>query len=295
MRTAQLVGASLALGGLVLAVVQFLHGLQGSPEPIVLVLDAGPFVLLGLAVAFGGVWLARTDSLSPDEPVVAGWTLGGTVLFAAVGALAVFGQNVSMGTLDRALVVTADHVTVGAAVGLVVGLYDARNRQQRRDLRRQRDRIEAFGNKAADVNTYGRALSECDGVDELGALCVEGLQNLLSLHRVAVVLVDDRELHVVESTLGVDDDALAELAVLGRSGDRGTVERWPDPPEDLAVEGAEALTARLGRLDDRDLLVLALTRPDTRLGDEDVTLAELLCAHAESRVGMLSDPGRNRL
>ena len=82
-----LAGGGLALTGLVVLVVQVVHGLVQTDQPVALAFEAGPFVLLAGTVVFVGGWLARTEWVDPDATAIVGWTSGGTLLFLSVAAL----------------------------------------------------------------------------------------------------------------------------------------------------------------------------------------------------------------
>jgi hypothetical protein len=91
-------GVGIVLSGLVLAAVQTLHGVQQSDRPLVFAFEAGPFVLIALALAYAGVWLARNEQFDPDLERILAWGMGSTLLFASVAALMLFSQRITLGT-----------------------------------------------------------------------------------------------------------------------------------------------------------------------------------------------------
>lgn len=282
MERRHLVGSAVALTGLVLAGVQAVHAVQQSAQPIVQLVDAVPFVLVALSLTFAGGWLVRSREFEPDLSRIVLWGLGGAVLFAAVAALQLFGQNVALGTLDRALYVTADHVTVGAMVGVTVGLYDARSRQRFRDLQTQRDRIEAFANTAADVNNYGRELSRSDSLDEVSALCIQSLQMLFGISRAGVFVVDET-VSAVDETLELPDAEAERLATRASEQDRSDVVVSADDPEAVVASGS-VLTSNVGETAGGTVVLVAIVGSETSLTETDRQLTGMLLSHAATAI-----------
>lgn len=276
-------GAGIVLGGLVLAAVQTLHGIQQSDRPLVFAFEAGPFVLIALALAYTGVWLARNEQFDPDLERILAWGMGSTLLFASVAALMLFSQRVTLGTLDRAAFIAIDLVTVGAVVGVVVGLYDARGQRQLRTLERQRDRIETFANKAADVNNYGRAFNQSGSLDEVSGLCIQAMQALLGISETTVVVLKDGVVSPVDNTIiGVDGDDLAPLVRAARGYDSASVVTHDDPQGGLADRGETALSILLADEDGNAVVVVAAVPAEVDFADEDLQLVELLASHAQT-------------
>jgi hypothetical protein len=281
MERRHLYGGGIAVTGLFLAVVQLWHGLEQTNRGLVLAFEAGPFVLVALTLTYAGYWLAGEDPIEDDIPRILAWGAGGVVLFVSVGALLLFSQRVFLDTLDRAAYVAIDHVTIGAVVGILVGLYDARSRRAYRELERERDRIEVFGNKAADVNNYGRALNQCDSADEVSALCIEAMQALLGVSEVAVLALEDDTVAVIDDTiLNVSAETLASLGERARGAERATVVTHDDVPDELSERATAVVTVEMSGRVDTSFVLVALTRADATFETEDVQLLELLTAHA---------------
>jgi signal transduction histidine kinase len=126
-------GTVIAVAGLALAVVHLRSAVRLRAFPRLLVVEAlVPLVLALLVAGIGG--LLREERLGPTAFVdrVLGWAVVGTVaLVVAVGWLfadaAIRGQSV-----PGAQRTVLNAATLGAVVGLVVGIYDARGQCQRR-------------------------------------------------------------------------------------------------------------------------------------------------------------------
>ena len=274
-------GLGIVLAGGLVATVQAVHGLQQTDTVLVFTFEAGPFVLVGLALAYVGLWLARNEEVEPDLERILAWGVGSTLLFASVAALMLFSQRVSMGTLDRSTFIAMDLVTVGAVVGLLVGLYDARGQRRLRELERQRDRVESFANKAADVNNYGWALNQSTSVDEVSALCIQAMQALLGLSEVAIVAVTAEDTEPIDNTiLDVTTEDLAALASTAREYERASVESHDRPPGNFAAEGETALSILLTERAEEAVVALAVVPAGMAFEEEDVQLMELLTSHA---------------
>lgn len=277
-------GGGIALTGVILAVVQVIQGLQQTTRPLVFAFEAVPFVLVALTLPYAGYWLATNEQYEADIPRILAWSGGGILLFVSVGALLLFGQRVFLGTLDRAAYVAIDHVTVGCVVGVLVGLYDARGRQRRRELEAERDRVEAFGNKAADVNNYGRELNRCDSVDEVSALCIQAMQALLGVSEVAVLALDEGVTVVDDTILDVSEATLHTLGDRARGEGRATVVTHEDVPADLSDRARAVVTVEMTTVGETSFVLVALTAEETAFADEDVQLLELLTAHAGTAI-----------
>jgi hypothetical protein len=292
MRERSIYGGVLAIVGLVLVVIQVLHGFQQDfGNDVVLVVDVLPFALAALTLTYTGFWLATNEGFEDYLPVVFAWGAGGSVLFAAVAALLIFGQNVTLGTLDRAVFVAVDNITVGVMVGVLVGLYDARSRRRLDDLRHQRDRIEAFGNRAADVNNYGRALGQATTLDEVSALCVQALGTLLGVTRVAVVDVGREDLRVLDSTLAASDEDLVRAVEAARDQDPASIVVWDtDPPVEVGTDAGPLVTITVGDAGPRTVYIVAVAPRGTVFEDENVELTELLVGHVATALGHVDVP-----
>ncbi|MEF8973923.1 MAG: hypothetical protein V5A15_03440 [Haloarcula sp.] len=284
-----LAGAALALSGVALAAIQVLHAVQQTRIPVAVAVDALPFAAMGLAVAYAGVWLARNTTFEGATPRVTAWAAGGIAVFAAVAALLLFSQRVTGGSLARASYLTVDLVTVGALAGVLVGLYDARSRGRRRELAAERDRIEAFAGKAADVNNYGRAIASAPSVDGVAAFVVEAFGTMTGMEETAVVRLDDRDAVALANTIRtVPVDVVGEFAQAVRTQQQGEVTVHDRPfPVVLSDSVTDCVSAVV--LDDADTttVVISVTTDETTVGEEDRKLLELIVSHASVRMATL--------
>jgi hypothetical protein len=281
-----LTGGAVGVIGLLLAVVQIAHSIQQTTVPIAVAVDAVPFVAMSLGVAFVGIWMARQRAFEDQATRVGLWGVGGMVAMAAIAALVLFGQRITTGTLERAAYLTIDLVTVGAVGGVLVGLYDARSRRRRLALEDERDRIEAFAGKAADVNNYGRAIYGARSVDGVAAYVVEAVESLIGLRETAVARVgeDDVEL-IADTTRSIDP---ATIAALAREAARGE-------PRDVVVHEVDdgialppAVTTVVSALlyDEREgaIAVVALGSDGATVAEKDRQLLELVVGHAAATI-----------
>ncbi|AXG06009.1 GAF domain-containing protein [Haloplanus rubicundus] len=126
-------GTVIAVAGLVLAVVHLQSAVRLRASPRLLVVEAMvPLVLALIVAGIGGLLREERLGPAPFADRTLGWTVVGTVaLVVAVGWLfadaAIRGQSVP--GAGRTVLNAA---TLGAVVGLVVGIYDARGQCQRR-------------------------------------------------------------------------------------------------------------------------------------------------------------------
>lgn len=280
-------GGGIALAGTVLVIVQLVQGFQQSGRPVVFAFQSAPFILVALALAFTGLWLSRQERYEPDLPGILAWGVGSTVLFASVGALQLFSQQVTLGTLEGAEFTAINFVTVGAVVGVLVGLYDARSRDRKRDLEAQKARIEAFGNKAADINNYGRELNRCSSLAQISGLCIQGMQALLGLHEVAFVLTDKGDAEIVNNTVvNVSDETLLRIARGAVSNEKATVVEEGEV-DGLGPRAGDALSILVTGAADSSVVLVAFTDESTAFEEEDIQLLELMVAHAGTAIERL--------
>jgi hypothetical protein len=295
MQRCTLYGGSLGAAGLLLAGTQLLQGIQqvegfeGGDRAIVYAFETVPFVLIGLTLPFVGYWLTKQPAYEPDLPRIVAWGVGSSLLFASVAALILFSQQVTANSLTGGKYVAMNQITVGAVVGVLVGLYDARSRQGQRELAAERDRVEQFAQKAADVNNYGRELNRSDSLDEVSSLCIQGIQAFLDVTGVAIVATDADDHEFLDNTVvSAADETLFELAndaLDQKPASAVTVEDTPDAldaPTDL-------LSMLVTAHDDSSIVLLAFVDESNALEIEDVQLLEMLVAHAATAVDRIYD------
>ncbi len=284
-----LAGSGLALGGVVLAGIQVVHAMQQTDIPIAIAVDALPFAAMGLAIGYAGYWLARDSVFEGAATRVVIWGAGGTVAFAAVAALLLFSRQVTTGSIERAAFLTVDLVTVGAMAGVLVGLYDAQSRNRLRELETERDRVEAFGKKAADVNNYGRAIATAGSADAVAAYVTEAISSLADIDETAVLRVREDEAELLSNTVrSADEQTVAELARGAREQSAGDVVAHKETaPVDLGEGESDVLTAVVTADDDATTVVVAVDTSGTTTAEEDRELLELVLSHATVRLEKL--------
>ncbi|MCU4717876.1 hypothetical protein [Halapricum hydrolyticum] len=290
------VGGAVALTGSVLVLVQLVQGIQqlegfeGQTSAVVFAVETVPFLLVAGALVYIGYWLTGQSKYEQDLSRIVVWGVGSTLLFASVSALIIFSQQAKPGVdILEAPVIAINHVTVGAVVGALVGLYDAQGQAHQRALAAERDRTEQFAKKAMDINTYGRELTRSDSVDAVSALCIQALQGFLGLTGTAFLIVGDDDYQIVDSTVvDVPDRALVELARRSRDQEPTTVVGHESLPVPLDERADSAITLRITDLDGASAVLLALTDDPDGFNDEDVQLLELLLAHAATALNHVS-------
>jgi hypothetical protein len=289
MNQRSLTGAALALSGVVLAAIQVLHAVQQTRIPVAVAVDALPFAAMGLAIAYAGVWLARDTTFEGATSRVAAWAAGGTVAFAAIAALLLFTQRVTSGSLARASYLTVDLVTVGALAGVLVGLYDARSRSRLHELAAERDRIEAFADKAADVNNYGRAIASAPSVDGVAAFVVEAFGTITGMEETAVIRLNDGDAVALANTIRtVPVDVVGSFAQTVRTQQQGEVTVHDRPfPVDLSESVTDCVSAVVLGDEGTTTVVISVTTDGTTVGEEDQKLLELIVSHASVRMAAL--------
>lgn len=281
--------------GLVLGAIQLIQGgqqlsaltgLSESDLVIVFAFETVPFVLIGLSLVYVGYWLTEQAGFEPDLNRILGWGVGSAVMFASIAALILFSQQVTLDTFAQGQYVTMNLVTVGAVVGVLVGIYDAQSRLRQRELEAERDRIEAFAGKAADINNYGRELNRARSVDEVSALCIEAIQTLLGLTETALVAVEVDEGTVIDSTIvGAENAALIDVAREAMDQEQtNAVVR-----EDAAIDSDRLLSMLVTAHEDNGIVLLAPAAGADGFGDEDLQLLELLVSHAGTALDRIHD------
>lgn len=292
-------GWAISAIGLFLAVIQLVQGVQQlgeltgisqSDQVIVFAFETFPFALIGMSLLYVGYWLTDQPEFEPDLPRIVAWGAGSTVLFASLGALILFSQQVTLNTLEQGQYLATNLVTVGAVVGVLVGIYDAQGRARERELATERDRVEAFAGKAADINNYGRELHRANSVDEVSALCIEAVQTLLGLTESAFVVVEGDESEVVNSTLVSSDSAA--LGALARDTLEGTeVATVTEVAAPDSFAGRTLLAVPVATHADGGVVLLVPVEDPGTVGEEDRQLFGLLVSHAETTLNEIRAEG----
>lgn len=299
MQRRTLYGGGLAAAGLLLSGMQLVQGFQqlagfeGTDRALVYVFQTAPFVLIGLTLAFVGYRLTRQPEYERELPRIVAWGVGSTLLFASVAALILFSQQVTLNTLEGGQYVAVNQITVGAVVGVLVGLYDARGRRRQRELQAERDRVETFAGKAADVNNYGRALNRSETLDEVGSLCIQAVQSFLGLTELAVVVTDREDTEFLGNTVvNAPEETLFELAEASLDQEPTVVAI--DESQSPSVDGGRPVVSTLVTAHaDSSIVLLALAEEGTTFEREDVQLLEMLVAHAATAINRIHERQRS--
>ena len=281
----QLQGALVVLAGLVLAGIQVLHAFGRTSTTIGFLFNSIPFALMALAISYVGLSLLRDETRGQHVTRIIAWGLGGAVGFASVSALILFSENVALGSFpvfQSAKFVAIDNITAGTLAGVLVGLYDAQSRDRLTELEAQRDRVESFAKRAADVNNYGRALNQSDTLEEISALCIEALERLVDLRGVAFVERRGDVATIVDSTIvRVDEDDIADLAARTDDLEPATATRFTDDlPADLSGDTDTVLALQVIETDLVSVAIIALPKAGSEPTEETTSLLEMLVAHA---------------
>lgn len=296
MEERDLYAGGITVTGVVLVALQLFQGVQqleafeGVDLIIVFVFETLPFVVVALALAFVGSWLYTDAEIGTEMQRVAIWGLGSVLLFVSLAALLIFSLEVTLGNvIPQTPFVVINLMTVGAFVGVLVGIYDARSQITRQEMERERKRVESFAKKAADINNYGRELNRCGSVEEVSSLCLQAMQTFLGLTNLAFVITDEGETTFVDdTTVGVSTDNLESLARESLGQEPATVVTH-DLPENNKKDVDTAFSLLITTHDDGSAVLLALTDGDTVIADEDTQLLEMLVSHAATALDRIYD------
>jgi len=283
-------GGGIALVGVVLTLIQLFQGVQqleghtglsDSDLVIIFAFETVPFVIIGASLIYVGYWLSRQPTYETDLQRICLWGTGSAIMFASVSALILFSQQVTLNTLEQGQYIAMNLITLGTVVGVLVGIYDARSRANVRDLERERDRVQAFAGKAADINNYGRELNRAQSLDEVSALCIEALQTLLGITETAMIAVSEEDTVINSTVVNVDDDALTEVAENSLNQNQSDAEVHDVLPEGFEDVADWVLTILVTEHEDTAVVLVTMAEEtDAFEGDEDVQLLELLVTHA---------------
>lgn len=293
-----LYGGVIAGSGLLLTALQLVQGFQqlegfeGTDRGTVFAFETLPFVVIGLTLVYVGYWLSTQLELESELGRVVAWGTGSVVLFTSIAALLMFSLQVTLAgdTLAQAPFVVVNLVTVGALTGVLVGVYDAQSRIRQRELQRQRDRVEQFARKAADVNNYGRELNRSESVDQVSSLCLQALQTFLGLTHLSFAVTDGAQTEfVADTTVGFSEDALTALIQDSLDDPPATVTVHDSLPRRFDSTADGAITMLITRQGESAIVMVALTDDHDVLGEEDVQLLEMLVAHAATALDRISE------
>jgi hypothetical protein len=290
MQRRTLYGGGLGAAGLLLAGTQLVQGAQqlegfgGTDRALVFAFETAPFLLIGLSLTFIGYWLTAQPEYEPELPRILAWGAGSALLFASVAALFLFSRQVTSHTLEQGEYIATNQVTVGAVVGVLVGLYDARSRLRQRELRVERDRVETFAGKAADINSYGRELDRSETLEEVSSLCIQAVRTSLGITELTVVVTDRGDRELLDNTVvSASEETLLGIAEASLDREPGSVAVDGSPPPSVDGE-KQVVSALVAERDELSVVLVALAEEADTPGTEDVELLEMLVAHAATGV-----------
>lgn len=146
-------GSLLSLLGLLVVAGLLLAAWLETPPPSVLLMVV-PAGLLGIGLLIVGLQTARGEVISPrDAGRLIGWTLLGLVFFSASGGWLYGLELVTGRSIPFLWTTTVSIGTLGAFVGMVVGLYDANQRTQARTLQEREAKLCEQNDRLEDLTT----------------------------------------------------------------------------------------------------------------------------------------------
>lgn len=125
--------------------------LRTTPSLTAFLLGPAIPLLLSIVILTTVAWLL-TSEYSQFLPRIALWCISGAVVLVAIGQLIVLYQRAVGVTSLSSLFTVAYMVTIGTAMGLVIGIYDAGLRQTKQELDAQRERAERYAQQLSVLN-----------------------------------------------------------------------------------------------------------------------------------------------
>ena len=202
MRYRPVIGGGLLISGLLLAGIQLLQLTQTHTPVSVRAFNTLPFVLIAVAISYTGLTIARDEHYETYATRIISWGIGSAVGFVAIFSLITgTAQQSGLALLFGAV----DAGTAGGLAGLVIGLYDAKNR-------RTLATVEQFADRLKGLNQYGKVLNQSTDIASVGSLCIEVIEFVLGGDGAAFLTGDD-DFETVSSTLiDVDDATISRAA-----------------------------------------------------------------------------------
>ena len=191
MKYRSVIGGGLVICGVLLGTLQALQYVRFPETAAVLLLNTVPFMLVAAAIVYTGVTIAIYEKYDEYATLIVSWAVGGAVGFVAVFTLLTGTSNQTGVTL---LLGAVDAGSAGMLAGLLVGLYDTRNRQTLAT-------VEQFAQKLETLNNYGKVLNQSTGVESVSALCIEVVEFVLDGSGATFVIDNDDEAYIVDTTL----------------------------------------------------------------------------------------------
>jgi len=185
------IGGGLVVCGVLLGTLQALQYVRFPETAAVVLLNTVPFIFVAAAIVYTGVTIAIREEYDEYATLIVSWAVGGAVGFVAVFTLLTGTSNQTGVTL---LLGAVDAGSAGMLAGLLVGLYDTRNRQTLAT-------VEQFAQKLETLNNYGKVLNQSTGVESVSALCIEVVEFVLDGSGATFVIDNDDEAYIVDTTL----------------------------------------------------------------------------------------------
>ena len=264
------IGGGLAVTGLLLAAIQLLQLTQLPGSSATLAFNTLPFVLVAAAISFTGVAIARDETYETYATRIIAWGVGSAVGFVAVFVL-------STGSTEQAgltlLLGAVDAGTAGGLAGLLIGLYDVKNR-------RTLATVEAFADKLDGLNQYGKVLNQSTDIESVSALCIEVVEFVLGGDG-AVFLTDHSGAFELVSSTVLEADTAEIKRAAGAMVDREPLEAVTDGDGFSAIRNGEAGTTLGVQIPHGEgtAVLFAVFYDLEEPNEETVDLLEILAAH----------------
>ena len=264
------IGGGLAVTGLLLAAIQLLQLTQLPGSSATLAFNTLPFVLVAAAISFTGVAIARDETYETYATRIIAWGVGSAVGFVAVFVL-------STGSTEQAgltlLLGAVDAGTAGGLAGLLIGLYDVKNR-------RTLATVEAFADKLDGLNQYGKVLNQSTDIESVSALCIEVVEFVLGGDG-AVFLTDHSGAFEPVSSTVLEADTAEITRAAGAMVDRDPLEAVTDGDGFSAIRNGEAGTTLGVQIPHGEgtAVLFAVFYDLEEPNEETVDLLEILAAH----------------
>ncbi len=264
------IGGGLAVTGLLLAAIQLLQLTQLPGSSATLAFNTLPFVLVAAAISFTGVAIARDETYETYATRIIAWGVGSAVGFVAVFVL-------STGSTEQAgltlLLGAVDAGTAGGLAGLLIGLYDVKNR-------RTLATVEAFADKLDGLNQYGKVLNQSTDIESVSALCIEVVEFVLGGDG-AVFLTDHSGAFEPVSSTVLEADTAEIKRAAGAMVDREPLEAVTDGDGFSAIRNGEAGTTLGVQIPHGEgtAVLFAVFYDLEEPNEETVDLLEILAAH----------------
>jgi signal transduction histidine kinase len=199
-------------------------------------------ILFTLGVLASGAWLWRREADRELDLRVGGWCVAGAVGLALGAVLTVLYQQTEGVTMSDRLFVVANAASGGAAVGVVVGVYDGRQRLARAEVTRLNDRLTVLNRVLRhDIRTHAQIIR--GHAERLAETDDERAQAVLSEVAELVELGDHAR--DIERMLERDDTdrEVIELAALAESTCERLRTEHPEADLDVSVPDEQPVAA----------------------------------------------------